>query len=384
MTYRGSGSLQTGNTFQMGIGKAFTLFTKMNLTVSKDTDPVASQAVSENHLTDVLAEKAQRENFNVVSKLLPEGIKEHLTNIYNYCRYIDDIGDLSLGKREENLRSAEQDLKEALDGATSNKIFSAITTTVKKTSAPEKNLFDLIEANFMDQTIKKYDTFEQLCDYCQLSANPVGRLVLAAFGAYNDENAKLSDLICTSLQIIEHLQDIAEDYAEGRIYLPKEDLEKFHVEESMLEGKARTSKAKSKLFELDFNRDVPAITDELKRLLSFECGRARQLMLEGSPLLNALPSVAAKVAIAGFIGGGLAQLEAIEKSNYNVINIEIKASKISVVLNSLKMFARTYLYKTVAYEPKNSSVEKDTSQELDSYLKKMGFLPKSYISRWLR
>ena len=384
MTYRGSGSLQTGNTFQMGIGKAFTLFTKMNLTVSKDTDPVASQAVSENHLTDVLAEKAQRENFNVVSKLLPEGIKEHLTNIYNYCRYIDDIGDLSLGKREENLRRAEQDLKEALDGATNNKIFSAIATTVKKTSAPEKNLFDLIEANFMDQTIKKYDTFEQLCDYCKLSANPVGRLVLAAFGAYNDENAKLSDLICTSLQIIEHLQDIAEDYAEGRIYLPKEDLEKFHVEESMLEGKARTSKAKSKLFELDFNRDVPAIADELKRLLSFECGRARQLMLEGSPLLNALPSVAAKVAIAGFIGGGLAQLEAIEKSNYNVINIEIKASKISVVLNSLKMFARTYLYKTVAYEPKNSSVEKDTSQELDSYLKKMGFLPKSYISRWLR
>ncbi len=138
MTYRGSGSLQTGNTFQMGIGKAFTLFTKMNLTVSKDTDPVASQAVSENHLTDVLAEKAQRENFNVVSKLLPEGIKEHLTNIYNYCRYIDDIGDLSLGKREENLRRAEQDLKEALDGATSNKIFSAIATTVKKTSAPEK------------------------------------------------------------------------------------------------------------------------------------------------------------------------------------------------------------------------------------------------------
>ncbi len=384
MTYRELGSLQTGNTLQMGIGKAFTLFTKMNLTVSKDTDPIASQTVSENHLTDVLAEKARRENFNVVSKLLPEGIKEHLTNIYNYCRYIDDIGDLSLGKREENLRSAEQDLKEALDGATSNKIFSAIATTVKKTSAPEKNLFDLIEANFMDQTIKKYDTFEQLCDYCQLSANPVGRLVLAAFGAYNDENAKLSDLICTSLQIIEHLQDIAEDYAEGRIYLPKEDLEKFHVEESMLEGKARTSKAKSKLFELDFNRDVPAIADELKRLLSFECGRARQLMLEGSPLLNALPSVAAKVAIAGFIGGGLAQLEAIEKSNYNVINIEIKASKISVVLNSLKMFARTYLYKTVAYEPKNSSVEKDTSQELDSYLKKMGFLPKSYISRWLR
>ncbi len=384
MTYRGLGSLQTGNTFQMGIGKAFTLFTKMNMTVSKDVDPIASQTVSENHLTDVLAEKARRENFNVVSKLLPEGIKEHLINIYNYCRYIDDIGDLSLGKREENLRSAEQDLKEALDGATNNKIFSAIATTVKKTSAPEKNLFDLIEANFMDQTIKKYDTFEQLCDYCQLSANPVGRLVLAAFGAYNDENAKLSDLICTSLQIIEHLQDIAEDYAEGRIYLPKEDLEKFHVEESMLEGKARTSKAKSKLFELDFNRDVPAIADELKRLLSFECGRARQLMLEGSPLLNALPSVAAKVAIAGFIGGGLAQLEAIEKSNYNVINIEIKASKISVVLNSLKMFARAYLYKTVAYEPKNGSVEKDTSQELDSYLKKMGFLPKSYISRWLR
>lgn len=384
MTYRGSDSLQTGNTFQMRIGKAFTLFTKMNMAVSKDVDPIASQAVSENHLTDVLAEKAQRENFNVVSKLLPEGIKEHLTNIYNYCRYIDDIGDLSLGQREENLRRAEQDLKEALDGATSNKIFSAITTTVKKTSAPEKNLFDLIEANFMDQTIKKYDTFEQLCDYCKLSANPVGRLVLAAFSAYNDENAKLSDLICTSLQIIEHLQDIAEDYAEGRIYLPKEDLEKFHVEESMLEGKARTSKAKSKLFELDFNRDVPAIADELKRLLSFESGRARQLMLEGSPLLNALPSVAAKVAIAGFIGGGLAQLEAIEKSNYNVINIEIKASKISVVLNSLKMFARTYLYKTVAYEPKNGSVEKDTSQELDSYLKKMGFLPKSYISRWLR
>ena len=382
MTYRRSGSLQTGNTFRMGIAKQFSLLTKMNMTVSKSDDPVSSQTVSEKHLTDVLAEKARRENFNVVSKLLPDGIKEHLTNIYNYCRYIDDIGDLSLGERQENLRHAEQELKEALEGAESNKILSDIATTIKKTSAPEKNLFDLIDANFMDQTIKKYDTFEQLCDYCKLSANPVGRLVLAAFGAYNEENAKLSDMVCTSLQIIEHLQDIAEDYAEGRIYLPKEDLEKFHVKESMLAGKARTSNAKSKLF--DFSHEISTTPDEIKRLLSFECGRARQLMLEGSALLNTLPSAASKVAIAGFIGGGLAQLEAIEKYNYNVINIEIKASKISVVLSSLKMFARTYLYKTVAYEPRNGSMEKDTSPDLDNYLKKMGFLPKSYISRWLR
>jgi|GEM_PF-246434 len=344
---------------------------------------ISDKSSSRKSEEDLFRLKAGKENFNVASKLLPKNVREHLINIYRYCRYIDDIGDISSGDRTGNLLLAEEELKRALDGSTDNKVFSSVVATVKKTSASKENLFSLIAANLLDQTKKTYDTFEELCDYCKLSANPVGRLVLSVFGAYNPDTVSASDKICTSLQIIEHLQDVAEDYSTGRIYLPKEDLDKFHVSAEILSGKARTSGAKSKLANIEFTRNNLQDAKEIKRLLSFECGRARQLMIEGSSLVKLLPTMAAKIAISGFIGGGLAQLDAIEKSGYDVLAKEIKASKIGLVVNSLKILAKSYLHNRVSYTTKTDC---DPSQkaEIGRYVDELTFLPKSFVSRWLK
>ncbi len=315
---------------------------------------------------DPFTTKAGKENFNVASKILPKAIREHLINVYRYCRYIDDIGDLSDGNRLDNLQRAEAELKESFLGKGNNPIFNDIVRTIQATNGREENLFNLVKANIVDQHKHRYDSFEELCDYCKLSADPVGRLVLSVFGAYTEQCVRYSDKVCTSLQIVEHIQDIAEDYATGRIYLPQEDLQRFHVTEEMLAGKAKTSTSGAKFFDIGYKAKTSLPLDNgVKRLLSFECGRARSLMLEGSPLVSLLPTLFAKIAIAGFIGGGLAQLEAIEKHNYDVIRNEIKASKAKIALCSAKILIKSYFAKS-------------------SQAKQLEFRPKSSIARWLR
>ncbi len=323
---------------------------------------------------DLFTLKAGKENFNVAIKILPESIREHLISVYKYCRYIDDLGDLSDGDRLENLHQAEAAVKQSLEGKGSNKIIDDAVRTLKKTNADEENLFNLIKANIQDQQISRYATFEELCGYCKLSADPVGRLVLSVFGAHNDKTAEYSDKVCTALQIVEHIQDIAEDYSAGRVYMPQEDLKNFRVAEEMLAGQAKTSGSSAKLFNLGYKKNTsPAIKNELKRLLSFECGRARSLILEGSPLVRLLPGFFAKVAVAGFIGGGLAQLNAVEKHNYDVINSEVKASKAAIAICSIKVLFKSYLPKT----PDTGGAEKNYTSQLE-------FRPKSSIARWLR
>src|SRR5262249_22641472 len=152
-------------------------------------------------------------------------------------------------------------------------------------------------------------TYEDLAQYCALSANPVGRLVLAIFGRDDAVLRGWSDSICTGLQLVEHWQDVAEDYRAGRIYLPLEDLEHFGVDPAAL--------------------GEPTTSLELRSLLACETGRARRLLVGGAPLVTALGG-RPRVAIAGFVGGGLAQLDAIERQGYEVLAAPVKASKAAV------------------------------------------------------
>ncbi len=155
----------------------------------------------------------------------------------------------------------------------------------------------------------RYPTYGALTAYCELSANPVGRLVLAVFGRKDERAFGLSDQVCTALQLIEHCQDVAEDLAVGRIYLPQEDLARFGVDESVLAGGVAT----------------PAF----RRLMAFESARARRLLESGRALVGLL-SGWGRVGVAGFVGGGLAQLDAIERHAYDVLSRPAKASKAQV------------------------------------------------------
>jgi squalene synthase HpnC len=261
-------------------------------------------------------DKATAENFTVASRLLPRRYREDLLALYGYARFIDDIGDLASGDRSAQLDWSEGEIRRALEHNASHPVFIRAGATARALGIGEAPFVDLIQANRQDQVVTRYPTFEDLEAYCGLSANPVGRMVLSVFGAYRDETVELSDRICVALQLVEHWQDVAEDMAAGRIYLPLEDLNAFGVDEHELAASAAT----------------PAF----RRLMAFEVMRARALLESGRPLIAMLSPVG-RVAIAGFIGGGLANLDAIEAGSFDVLASPRKAKKTSVALRSLSL-----------------------------------------------
>ncbi len=263
--------------------------------------------------------KAAGENFPVASRLLPRREREWLLAVYGFARFVDDLGDLAAGDRLAQLEWAEAELDRGLDCRATHPVFVRAGEMSRASGAGRQPFADLIAANRQDQLVTRYAGYGELADYCALSANPVGRLVLAAFGRRSPLLVEWSDSICTGLQLVEHWQDVAEDYAAGRVYLPLEDLERFGVAESELAGRPSAGGGPSPAF---------------RRLMAFEVSRARELLVAGRPLVRALGG-AQRVAVAGFLGGGLAQLEAIEAAGYDVVGRRVKASKAAVARAAL-------------------------------------------------
>ena len=177
-------------------------------------------------------------------------------------------------------------------------VLQSLAPTVRALRLPEPPFRRLIEANRRDQRVSRYATWAELRGYCALSANPVGHLVLHVFGVATFERFPASDAVCTALQLVEHCQDVAEDLARGRLYLPAEDLARFDCQE----------------------RDLcaPAAGPGVRGLLRFEVGRARALLDRGAPLVRTLRG-RARVAIAGFVAGGHAAADAIERRGFDVL-----------------------------------------------------------------
>ncbi|HEX4540387.1 MAG TPA: squalene/phytoene synthase family protein, partial [Acidimicrobiales bacterium] len=168
-----------------------------------------------------LADRARGENFTVASRLLPRGVRQHLLGFYAFARFVDEIGDTYKGDRLAALDEVEAQVVAVLDDQDLEGALPVVATAVRSVSelgADAKPLFDLIAANRQDQSVGAYDTFDDLLAYCALSANPVGRLVLAAFKASDEARFAWSDSICTGLQLAEHWQDVAEDASAGRVY----------------------------------------------------------------------------------------------------------------------------------------------------------------------
>jgi squalene synthase HpnC len=174
-----------------------------------------------------------------------------------------------------------------------------LAPSVHRFGFPHDPFLRLIGANRQDQEISRYRTYEELAAYCDLSANPVGELVLYVFRAATPERVRRSDSVCTGLQLVEHWQDVGEDYARGRIYLPLEDLGRFGVGEE----------------ELGAEEPAPAV----KRLLAFEVERARGLLDEGIGLVRSLSGRAR-------FAGGRATLDEIEASGFDVLRRSPHAS----------------------------------------------------------
>jgi squalene synthase HpnC len=279
-----------------------------------------------------VAAKAAAENFPVALRVLPRRYRAHLTALYGFARLVDDIGDeplpgLPAGATEETITATRLRLLDDL-GLDVAKIYDggepeldairALKVTVDECAVPRQPLDDLIQANRQDQLVTRYETYDELKKYCELSANPVGQVVLAIMSAATPARITASDSICTALQLVEHTQDVAEDLANGRIYLPREDMERFGVTEPDL--------AK------------PRAEANVRQLIKFEADRAQQLLDEGAPLIGTLRG-AARIAIAGYLAGGRAALKAIADQNYDVLQSTPKPGK----AETLKAMARCYL-----------------------------------------
>jgi squalene synthase HpnC len=242
--------------------------------------------------------KAGKENFPVASRLLPRASRRHLLALYGFARLVDDIGDESQGDRLAELDWAEAELDRAYAGEAEHPVFRALQPTLAAVELARQDFVDLIEANRQDQVVASYGTYEELLAYCRLSAAPVGRLVLAVLGEADARRTQLSDRVCAGLQLVEHWQDVREDARRGRIYLPKEDLDHFGVGPAQLSG----------------TQAAPAF----RRLLAFEVARARQLLGEGVFLVRSL-SGRPRLAVSGFVAGGVAALDAIERAGFDVL-----------------------------------------------------------------
>ncbi len=242
--------------------------------------------------------RASGENFPVAILLLTPRQRRALLSIYGFARLVDELGDSVEGDRLEALRWLQCELHRAYEGTAGSVLMQALAETIREHELPIEPFCALIEANRRDQSVRRYQTWEQLQEYCALSANPVGQLVLCVFGLASPARIALSDKICTALQLIEHCQDVAEDHRNGRIYLPREDMDRFGCTEQHLRA-ARAG-------------------PELRQLIAFQVQRARTLLREGRPLLGTVRG-RPRLALTGFIAGGSAALQAIEDAGCDVL-----------------------------------------------------------------
>jgi squalene synthase HpnC len=328
--------------------------------VTADGRPFSVGAASDAAVLD----KAAHENFPVAPFFLPAAWRGDLMAVYGFARLVDDVGDGDLARPDQLagalgvaapqpvavpgaaaggadrhgqppadevafrlalLDGLERDLDRVFVNAAGrglevprHPLMRALIPLVEKHGLTPEPFRNLIEANRVDQQTVRYAGYGDLLGYCELSANPVGRLVLSIAGVSTPERVERSDAICSALQVIEHLQDVAEDRSRGRIYLPTEDMDRFGVTEADLA--------------------VPTAGRRVRDLVAFQATRAGALLDQGAPLVGGVRG-RLRLLLAGFTAGGRAALAAISAAGYDVLPGPPKPTKGRLV----RELAVTYL-----------------------------------------
>jgi squalene synthase HpnC len=259
------------------------------------------------------------ENFHVASVLLPRRLRQDFYNIYAYCRWADDLGD-EMGDAEESLRLLawwREELERMYAGQTQHPVFIALRGTAERHGIPMEPFERLIRAFEQDQSVTRYETWADLLNYCRYSANPVGRLVLYLCGYGDAARQELSDATCTALQLANFWQDVAVDWAKGRVYMPMEALRRHAYS----------------LDDLRALRMTPAFANAMREMVA----RARALFAEGLPLARMVDRRLA-LDIELFSRGGMRILDKIERQGYDVLSRRpsiSKAERVGLLLATL-------------------------------------------------
>ncbi len=268
----------------------------------------------------------QYENFPVASILLPSHLRQPVEVIYNFARFADDMVD------EGNLTSHERlatlaFYADEIDRIEKNEkpesgLFVTLAKVIHDFLLPLEPFKNLLSAFRQDISVKQYDSYAELLDYCRRSANPIGLLMLHLYDAITEENLRMSDAICTSLQLINFWLDVALDWKRGRIYLPLEDMRLFKVTK----------------------QDIAAqkVSKNWRSLMAFEIDRTRILMRSGAPLAEKLPGrIGWELRLV--VQGGLRVLERIESAGFDVFRkrpLLRGGDWLSVIWRMLKRHAR--------------------------------------------
>ena len=260
------------------------------------------------------------ENFTVVSWFLPRELRAPMFAVYAFCRFTDNLGDdpdADATERLERLDAWQADLELAFDGSRPQHPINVALQHVAERKPLRADPFRrLIEANRLDQHKSRYETFQDVLAYCDLSANPVGEMVLALWdidtetdeGRYRRD---LSDATCTALQIANHWQDVRRDYLDaGRIYLPLEELQGFGLSEEEIGEAIREGRC----------------PDAFRTMMRFQVDRAEAWFRKGERLIDEVPPELA-IDLRLFTDGGRAVLKAIERQNYDTLTRRPRVGK---------------------------------------------------------
>jgi phytoene synthase len=238
------------------------------------------------------------ENFPV-GRWVPKHRRPYVHALYAFARAADDFADEAVyeGHRTEKLDQWEERLHAAYRGEAEDPIFIALSATVRELAIPKELLLDLLSAFRQDTEKPRYETWDELLDYCRRSANPVGRLVLLVFGYTDPSLLPPSDALCTALQLANHWQDLAVDLRKGRIYVPRELLDRFSVKE--------------------WDLNASAVTDGFRGLMAELVARTRELFARGRPLCDRVGrDLRFELRLTWL--GGRAILDLVEAAGYDV------------------------------------------------------------------
>jgi squalene synthase HpnC len=271
-------------------------------------------------VADRSAAQIAAENFPVALRVLPRRARSALTAVYAYARFVDDVGDEAPGDRPALLDAVADEVRGAWQAMpTSLAPVTGLRPWIDSAHLQSQPFLDLIEANRMDQRQKQYPTFDDLMGYCRLSAAPIGRIVLRLADADDERNVADSDAICAALQVLEHCQDVGEDARAGRIYLPSDELRAAGIDDDQLLASSTSGR--------------------LRSVVSVQVARSVDLLDRGRPLVRRL-SGWSRLAVAGYVGGGLATADALRAGDFDVLARTIGPSRIRTAGHAVRLAAR--------------------------------------------
>ena len=253
------------------------------------------------------------ENFPVVSLFIKKELRDDVAIIYWFARTADDLADegqVDAMQRIRNLDDFAGRLQNALTGNFLTELDAALAETISKHSLDISNFFALISAFKQDVIKKRYDSMDELEDYCSRSANPVGRLILGLHGIHDEESQRLSDCICTALQLTNFWQDVSVDILKDRIYVPDNLMKSFKVTDSVFRLREYSTESRS--------------------MMKILCENAESRFDEGKALIKKLPKPL-RYEIAWTVLGGKKTLDKIKKIHYNVSCERVTLSKINLI-----------------------------------------------------